>query len=369
MMSHTQLTAISDEEMFDSAPPKPRTSRWRGAGLAVMVVGLVCMVGATWPRKEVIVTPRQRLGQMRDAILEAFTSRSLLEDSSLTTRVEFVLGEEGAEEEPSAMEIVAHITPDDQDSSKDITVELTFNAKADAGADLKVAFDKLLDAYVSSHDDPVEGDKRGKAITLTQDGDSVRVTHTTILPEKEDVKAMVKKMKMVQPELNAEFKFGRDLDTIYEHRNDPILKVCGGLHFTADSKFKGLLIKLINTVLSLHEGVEEHWAEAFTLIAGKLEFRYKQEEELGDLLTKMPTLSQGFREVGDKLKTDIPKDFLKALKEFIPNLNGLETIRVRGGQTSDKFGIDFTNFKPGQLLGAIMETFEGQPGGNGGEGQ
>jgi len=365
MTSHTQLTAISDEEMFDLAPPKPRTSRWRGVGLAVMVVGFVCMVGATWPRKQVTVTPRQRFGQMRDTILKAFTSESLLEASSLTTQVEFVFGEVGAEEEPSAMEIDAHIS-DDPAAPNNFTVELTFNANADAGADLKNAFDKLLDSLVSFY--PDSEDEIRKAILLTQDGDSVLVSATDG-PGVKDLNEMAEVMKK-GPKLHANFKYGRDLDAIYKHRNEHILKVWSGLHFTLDTKFKPLVINTVKHMLPVPVGDDEaHWAEALALVVGKLEFRYKKEEELGDLLTNMPTLSEGFTFFGESFLFEMPDSRLKVFKDIIASINGLEMVQIRGLSEDTKIAIDFTNFKPGKLLGAIIETVEDKLGGNGGEDQ
>jgi len=344
VMSHTQLTAASDEEMPDLAPPKPRTSRWRGVGLAVMVVGLVCVVGANWPRNQ--VTPRQHFGQMRDAMMQAFSKRSLQEASSLTTRVEFVLGEDGAEE-PSAMTIDANFFQD-EDAPKDFSVEVTFDANVGAGADLKVAFDQVLEAS-----------QMKDMISVTQDGDSVLVSAT--VPEDLDPPAAsMTEVFEKQPQFSASFKFGRDLDTMYENMKDNVVVGWSGLHFTVDAKFKGLVIDMLKDAIrnpyESQEAQEEQarWLEAFTLFAGKLELRYKKVEELGDLFANVPPCSLLYDDMTQAAST-MPDDVKPLLKEIKASINGLKKVEIRGLPEHNKIEIDFANFKPVKLFGKMVD--------------
>jgi len=347
VMSHTQLTGASDEEMPDLAPPKPRTSRWRGLGLAVMAVGLVCVVGANWPRKR--VTPRQRFGQMRDAMMQAFSKRSLQEASSLTTRLEFALGEDGAEE-PSAMMIDANFISDEDVPPKQFSFEVTFNANEGAGADLKAAFDQVLEAA-----------QMKDMITLTQDEDSVLVSVT--VPEDEipdEEEGEITEVFQKHPELNANFKFGRDLDTMYENMKDNVVVGWSGLHFAVDMKFKGILIDALKDSMrnpyESQEAQEEQarWLEAFTLFAGKLEFRYKKVDELGDMFDKLPPCSLFYDQMMEGAST-MPDDVKPLFKNIKASINGLKKVEIRGLPEKMKISIGFTNFKPVKLFGKMVD--------------
>jgi len=364
-MSHTQLTTASDEEMPGAAASKPLTSRWRGWGLAVTSVGLVCMVGATWPRKQ--VTHLQRFGQMRVAMMKTF-EESLATSSNLETKIEFVLGEEGAEE-PSAMEINVKLgqdadfaVPDRRLEGLQQAAEITFNANEGNGADLKAAFDKIKAELSKGVDDDTKAFMDG--VDITQSGDSV-IASVSLTPLMQNVpSAELDETFEKKPEMSANFKFGRDLDTIFDNTKDNVVVAWGGLHFTLSAKFKVLAIDMLKKATPF-SGIPPTLMEGLALVAGKLELRYKTADELKDMFAGVPTVEELVPELKAYFE-EAPPTFMTVLKEDImTNVNGLHKVELRGLPQKEKIEIDFTNFKPIKLLGKMLDILDssGEPTG------
>lgn len=177
-----------------------------------------------------------------------------------------------------------------------------------------------------------------------------------------------KKMKEVtevmkkKPEFNASFKLGRDFDAVYEHRNDNMVTAWGGMHFTLDTKFKGLVIDLLKNFLASVNANSAHWAESLALVAGKLEFRYKKEDELGNLLDKMPRLEEAFQSIREHyLDERTPAALKKALEHVFDSINGVKMVEYRGLPLDQKLTIEFTNFKPVKLFGKVLKHVQPAP--------
>merc|ERR1740139_594329 len=73
-------------------------------------------------------------------------------------------------------------------------------------------------------------------VTVTQTGDEVVVAVELPQAPKQLSEGLKKPV-----ELDASFKFGRDLDSLYTNMNDNAIVAWHGLHFKLDAKFKGLV--------------------------------------------------------------------------------------------------------------------------------
>jgi len=362
-LSHMQLTAVSDEEMPPWAAPTPRPSRRRGLGLAVTIVGLVCIVGAHWPNTK-RVTARQHFVTFKDAIVQAFDESVLADQPSMVTTMEFEFGEEGAEA-PSAMEISAKIEIDD-DPQESFDFEHTFLAEEGKGEDLKHFFDQVLaDVDDSDDEEPVFADLI-QLVTVTQTGDEVLFAISLPMAPPE----LAQKFEGQNAEFDASFKFGRDLDTLYANMDDNAIVAWHGLHFKIDARFKGLVAAALTQMLPLppaEEGGSDmarealHWGLGFSSLGGKLELRYKQPEELGDLFDKAPTMAEFFDVLKGKIMMDqspIMKSVRERLLELRGVLNGWKKTEIRGLGESYKITMDYTNFKPSKLIVKMIDELQ-----------
>lgn len=382
--SHAQLTVASDEEMPDLVTPKPLTSRWRGLGLAVTIVGLVCMVGANWPSTKQVPT-RQRFGQMRDTIVQAFQER-VLEDqstSSLVTSLEFEFGEADGEE-PSAMEISAKIHQDET-PSEHFVLENTFIAEEGQGEALKTAIDAVFEMLLQMQPDDEQAKIR-EMVTVTQDGDEVRVAIADIEGRMEGngtdgeqgrlqklQEALDANTEGKKPEFTASLKFGRDLDSLHENMQDNAFVAWHGLHFRLDAEFKGLVVEMIEASLvglmppkssgdsTRVEEMDEaaQWGRGFATLGGKMELRYKHEDELGDLFAKVPTIAFLFDSL-TQCAQNMPAPIRKLLLDFKGVIDGNKKTEIRGLPDGYKITMDYHNFKPSKLIVKVIDAV--QPG-------
>lgn len=353
--SHTQLTEASDEEILDFTP-KPQTSRLRGFGLAMAVVGLVCMVGANWPRTN-HVAAHQRFHQMRDMIVQAVEDHvASPADSSLITTLELEFGQDGGED-PSAMNISAKIAEDDMPPGQ-FVVEVIFNAEETKGEDLKQAFVSIQDSFLSTMRSD-EADHFKNMVNITASDDEVKITVTDVtgdLVRKDDMDKMDDD-STPHPEIAASITFGRDLDSLYSHLDSNIAEVWNGIHLKCDMKFKGLILKVIEGMLPFHPEVGGEdalsWGLGLHSLAGKVEIRYKKEDELGDALDTLPTMEDAFA-----LLKHIAKPLAEPLKGLKGSINGVKSIEIRGLPQSLKIRWDFDHFKPAKLMNRMIDDIQ-----------
>jgi len=344
-LSHMQLTAASDEEMPYLAAPTPRRSHRRGLGLAVTVVGLVCIVGATWPNTK-RVTARQHFGKFRDAIVQAFDDSVLADQPSMVTSLEIEFGEEGAEE-PDAMEISAKIQIDDDPQEK-FVLEHTFLAEEGKGEDLKTALDNVLVALKPMMLDE-DGNDNSDMVTMTQTGDEVVVAVDLPQAPKQLSEGLKKPV-----ELDASFKFGRDLDSLYTNMNDNAIVAWHGLHFKLDAKFKGL----IAAAVAEEVGGDSRWGLGLSSLGGKLGLRYKTPDELGDLFDRVPTMQTLFEDLQQKIGSLLSPSVTELLLQFKGVLDGWKTTEIRGLPESYKITVNYDNFKPSKLLVKMIDELQ-----------
>jgi len=112
---------------------------------------------------------------------------------------------------PSTALAPAPSPPDRRLDGLQTATEITFNANDSDGADLKAAFDKMK-ATVKEFG----GMESLDGVNVTQDGDSVIVSVPMTSVMQDEPEQELEATFENQPEINANFKFGSDLDTIFD---------------------------------------------------------------------------------------------------------------------------------------------------------
>jgi len=284
----------------------------------------------------------------------------------MVTSLEIEFGEEGAEE-PDAMEISAKIQIDD-DPQEDFVLEHTFLAEEGKGEDLKTALDNVLAALKPMMLDE-DGNDMSDMVTVTQTGDEVVVAVNMPQAPPQLSEGLKKPV-----ELDASFKFGRDLDSLYTNMNDNAIVAWHGLHFKLDAKFKGLVAAAVNHMFSSAWGIEnsqlryaDHkcvyrgcalWVFGLSSLGGKLGLRYKTPDELGDLFERVPTMQTLFEDLQQKIGSLLSPTVTELLLQFKGVLNGWKTTEIRGLPESYKITVNYDNFKPSKLLVKMIDELQ-----------
>jgi len=357
------VESFHEEGVEKVAVQRQRAGPWRRVGLAAAVVAtLGAAVGTTLRSKP--MTPVQRFHKkMQNSLLNAFSTRALAEAADLTARFSFIFAEVD-QEDPSKMSMEAKVETTDEEVAS-LTVTATFAAQEGKGDDLVAQFKKVvagLKSYLAAEQGQEAADMVDGIVSVEAgEEDEAVITFTPPpLPESDEEKGQFDKEFVAslkpKPKFTASVSTGRSIKEMYEHLDENIALLPGGVAGHVDAAFAHTLFKAIEDEVGGGEFEKEgpnmmQVLGAMASISEKLELRYRSGSTGFDSLPKLDGLAMSLAMAMGR----VPAAILEPTAGLADVADGLKTLEISGLPHNYGLLATFTNFHITPLLKTLIE--------------
>jgi len=316
------------------AAPSQRTRPWRRIGVAVAATAAIGAVMGTMALRSRPVTLVERLHVVRGGLLKAFSARSLAEAADMKVRMEFLLAEEGQDEDTiDEMSIEAAVMQAD-DQGETLQIRHVFAAKAGKGEALVAQFKKLLDAVADV------APEASQVVEVEAGGEDEAVVTVTPPEEEKDGEDATgraeqdfeKAFEDNAPEFTASLSMGRTVAEMYENiKTDNIIMLPKGVKGHVDA---ALAHAMFTAAEEAAEARQSDQGKGNVQIMSALSsakmtesFRYRAAADMGDV----PKLDQVVAMIAGALRGGgIPDPILHAAAGLADLADGLKSAEIVG---------------------------------------
>lgn len=340
-------------ELVTEAEPQPKRRTW--AGLAVIAVGAVGVVG--WTQLKAPVSRFDQFTAAHQSLMRAFNNRGLsmlMHVPDTKVKFDFLLNEVG-KPDPSAMSVSAEIS-ESKEEHEWPQIITTFKAKEGKQEELTAQFDKIVMGFMKTMPPPMAKEMKNRVHVAAGDKPGT-VDITVVMPkdaaEKAIDKGMAEGLSMAKPKFHAELKLGRTIKEIFDNADDGAMTLTRGLLASVDTQFASLLFDAATPMMGPNPAIDV--LHGFAQFGTKFEFLYKSEEETKEAFGMVPSLSHELMSFKEEFAGQMPEPVQGPMKGLDEVADGLVQLKLTGLPENYQIVADFDNVHIAPLIKAMIE--------------
>jgi len=367
-LEHFTTSSILEEGDVEPVQPAQQSRRTRSGlrlGFLFVTLSAIGMFGlkytGTYPFNRVL-TPMQVMVAAQDKMMAAFTSRALKEKPDFKATIEAVVKEEGTED-PTAMSMHAAMQAGKTKVNWP-TVTFTFEAQQGKQTKLQKQLEKMWDGIVKlqcQHAQDDDCNKMSDMVKFTQGKKSEHFDNGNLVfasvkmpkgPAESDAdKDMGKAFKEHSVRFLAELNLGRTIEDMFDNKDMNVVKLLNGMHVKVASDFAS---SMFDAAADMQPNPVFKILKGFAKVKTRQEVLYKNDADLGDAFDGIPSFANEL----DAFKKGLeggPKEVTQPMANLQKHAESLKGVVVNGLPGKMEVVVEFKNFHPTKLLGAILK--------------